>query len=82
MQIGFRECSRLYVPSLRDSVSAAKVEELKEYFIKTEQQKWTDEMEILYLPKGKDWVNEQELWSCMDEEYTAYLKVLLDKEQE
>lgn len=82
MQIGFRECSRLYVPSLRNSVSAAKVEELKEYFIKTEQQKWTDEMEILYLPKGKDWVNEQELWSCMDEEYTAYLKVLLDKEQE
>ena len=82
MKIGFRECSRLFVPSLRDSISAMKVEEFKEYLSKTGQQKWADEMELLYLPKGKEWVNEEELWSCMDEEYTAYLSALVEKEQE
>lgn len=81
MQIAFRECSRLYVPSLRDNVSAVKVEEFREYLTKTGQQKWAEEMAILYPPKGKDWIDEEELWSCMDEEYTAYLKELLEKEQ-
>lgn len=82
MEIGFRECSKLYVPSLRDHVSAVKIEEFKEYLEKTGQQQCVNVMEILYLPKGNDWGNVEELWSCMNEEYTQYLTALLEKEQE
>lgn len=81
MQIGFQECSRLYVPSLRDSSSIVKLEEFKEYLDKTGQKKWLEEMQILYLPKGNDWGNEEELWLCMDEEYKEYLAALIEKEQ-
>ena len=82
MQVGFQECSKLLVPSLRDYSSAVKIEELKKYLEKTGQQKCLSVMEILYLPKVNAWGNEEELWSCMNEEYTEYLTALVEKEQE